>query len=150
MEPGVEGRLVMKLSNLPYAVSWALQLIVAGILLQTLFFKFTGAAESVYIFSTLGAEPWGRIGSGIVELIAAVLLLVPRTAVLGALLALGSMAGAILSHLLFLGIEIMGDGGLLFVLAIIVLISSATIAVVRRAEIPVVGWRLARTSEARS
>jgi hypothetical protein len=136
--------------SVAYGLSWLLQLVVAGILLQTLFFKFTGAAESVYIFSTLGAEPWGRIGSGIVELIAAVLLLVPRTAVLGALLALGSMAGAILSHLLFLGIEIMGDGGLLFVLAIIVLISSATIAVVRRAEIPVVGWRLARTSEARS
>ena len=136
--------------SLTYGLSWLLQLVAAVILLQTLFFKFTGADESIYIFSTLGAEPWGRIGSGIVELIASVLLLMPRTAVLGALLAFGSMAGAIVSHLLFLGIEIMGDGGLLFALAIIVLISSATIVVVRRAEIPVIGWRLARTSEARS
>src|SRR5262245_23184706 len=70
---------VMRLSNIPIAASWALQLIVAGILLQTLFFKFTGAAESVYIFSTLGAEPWGRVGSGVVELIAALLLLYPAT-----------------------------------------------------------------------
>src|SRR5262245_7316945 len=71
--------IIMKLSNIPMAMSWALQLIVAGILLETLFFKFTGAAESVSIFSTLCAEPWGRIGSGVVELVAALLLLYPAT-----------------------------------------------------------------------
>lgn len=140
----------MRQRSLAFGLSWLLQLAVAAILLQTLFFKFTGAPESVFIFSTLGVEPWGRIGSGIVELIASVLLLVPRTSVLGALLALGSMAGAIVSHLLFLGIEIMGDGGLLFVLATVVLTASATIVVVRRAEIPVIGLRLARLGEARS
>ena len=142
MEPGVEGRLIMKLSNIPFAVSWALQLIVAGILLQTLFFKFTGAAESVYIFSTLGAEPWGRIGSGVVELIAAMLLLYPATVTVGAILSLGVISGAIVSHLTVLGIEVQGDGGLLFFLALAVFVSSVAILVLRRAEIPVIGMWL--------
>ena len=119
--------------------SWALQLLAAGILLQTLFFKFTGAAESVYIFSTLGAEPWGRIGSGVVELIAALLLLYPATITLGALLSLGVISGAIVSHLTVLGIEVQGDGGLLFVLALAVFVSSAAILVLRRGDIPFLG-----------
>jgi len=136
----------MKVSNIPFAMSWALQLIVAGILLQTLFFKFTGAAESVYIFSTLGAEPWGRIGSGVVELIAAILLLYPATITLGAILALGVIAGAIVSHLTVLGIDIQGDGGLLFFLAIAVFISSAAILFLRRADIPLIGMWLSSHS----
>jgi putative oxidoreductase len=122
-------------------VSWLLQFIVAGILLQTLFFKFTGAEESVYIFTQLGAEPWGRIGSGIVELIASVLLLIPRTITVGAILALGTISGAILSHLTKLGIAVKDDGGLLFVLAVVVLVSSAGILWMRRREIPVIGSR---------
>ena len=129
----------MRLSNIPFAVSWALQLIVAGILLQTLFFKFTGAAESVYIFSTLGAEPWGRIGSGVVELIAALLLLYPATITIGAILALGVIAGAIVSHLTVLGIEVQGDGGLLFLLAVAVFVSNVAILALRRGEIPLLG-----------
>ncbi|MFX6288831.1 DoxX family protein, partial [Acinetobacter baumannii] len=80
-------------------------------MLQTLFFKFTAAPESVFIFSTLGIEPWGRIGTGIAELIASVLLLIPSTTVFGALLAMGIMGGAIVSHLAVLGIEVRGDGG---------------------------------------
>jgi hypothetical protein len=124
-----------------------LQLIVAGILLQTLFFKFTGAPESVYIFSTLGAEPWGRVGSGIVELIASVLLLIPARTTIGATLALGVISGAIVSHLTILGIEVQGDGGLLFALALIVFVASAAILVLRRAEIPIIGmWLAARTA----
>ena len=119
--------------------SWMLQLAAAGILLQTLFFKFTGAEESVYIFTTLGVEPWGRIGSGIVELIASVLLLVPATAPIGAVMALGVMTGAILSHLTVLGIEVKGDGGLLFGLALIVFACSAIVLTIRRAQVPVVG-----------
>jgi uncharacterized membrane protein YphA (DoxX/SURF4 family) len=119
--------------------SWILQVVAAVILLQTLFFKFTGAEESVYIFSTLGAEPAGRIGSGIVELIAAALLLIPYTTTLGAVLALGLMAGAILSHLTVLGIEVKGDGGLLFGLAITVFLSAAIVLFLRRGEIPYVG-----------
>jgi putative oxidoreductase len=129
----------MRLSNIPFAASWALQLIVAGILLQTLFFKFTGAPESVYIFSTLGAEPWGRLGSGVVELIAALLLLYPATITIGAILTLGVIAGAIVSHLTVLGIEVQGDGGLLFVLAGVVFVSSVAILCLRRGEIPVLG-----------
>ncbi len=136
----------MKLSNIPFAVSWALQLIVAGILLQTLFFKFTGAAESVYIFSTLGAEPWGRIGSGVVELIAALMLLFPATITMGAILALGVIAGAIVSHLTVLGIEVQGDGGLLFFLALAVFVSSVAILFLRRGDIPVLGVWLASHS----
>lgn len=120
----------------PQIVSWALQLLVAGILLQTLFFKFTGAEESVYIFSTLGAEPWGRIGSGVVELVAALLLLVPATTPLGALLTMGLMAGAIGSHLTVLGIEVRGDGGLLFALAATAFAGSAIVLLIRRAQVP--------------
>ena len=116
--------------------SWLLQLLVAGILLQTLFFKFTGAEESVYIFTRLGMEPWGRIGSGIVELGAALLLLVPATAPYGAILTMGVMAGAIASHLTVLGIEVKGDGGLLFVLALTALVGSAVVLLIRRAQLP--------------
>ncbi len=120
-------------------VSWLLQVVAAVILLQTLFFKFTAAEESVYIFSTLGLEPVGRIGSGIAELIAAILLLVPSTVPLGAALALGVMTGAIVSHLTVLGIEVKGDGGLLFALAITVFVSSAIVLFLRRSDIPLVG-----------
>jgi uncharacterized membrane protein YphA (DoxX/SURF4 family) len=120
-------------------LSWILRIAVAVILLQTLFFKFTGAAESRFIFETLGLEPWGRIGSGTVELIAAVLLLIPATRVLGALLALVVIAGAIISHLTKLGIVVQGDGGLLFGLAIAVFLCSAALIVLHRDELPFVG-----------
>ncbi|MGH9845977.1 MAG: DoxX family protein [Blastocatellia bacterium] len=134
----------MELSKTQNRVSWLLQVVVAVILLQTLFFKFTGAAESVYIFSTLGAEPWGRIGSGVVELIAAILLLMPRTVTLGALLSLGTISGAIFAHLTRLGIALtaVGDSGELFALALVVFIASALILLIRRRAIPVVGERL--------
>jgi hypothetical protein len=131
----------------PQAVaSGMIQLAVAGILLQTLFFKFTGAEESVYIFSSVGrfvgvaaVEPWGRIGSGVIELIASILLLIPATASLGAVMTIGVMAGAVLSHLLILGIEVKGDGGLLFGLALAALTGSLVILVLRRTQIPLVG-----------
>jgi len=124
-------------------LSWALRITAAVILLQTLFFKFTAAPESVYIFTKVGAEPWGRIGSGVVELIAAILILTPRFTWLGSLLAMGVMAGAILSHLTVLGIEVQGDKGLLFALALIVLVCSTVNLLLRRTEIPVIGRRLA-------
>jgi hypothetical protein len=132
----------MKALNAAVIASWVLQLIVAGILLQTLFFKFTGAAESVYIFSTLGAEPWGRIGSGVVELVAALLLLIPATSSIGAALSLAVITGAIMSHLTVLGIEVQGDGGLLFALAVTVFAASAVILLLRRGELPIVGMWL--------
>lgn len=105
-------------------LSWVLRLGVAVILLQTLFFKFTAAPESVYIFEQTGLGAAGRIGSGIAELIAAVLLLIPRTAWLGAGLAVGIIAGAIFFHLTKLGIEVQGDGGTLFYLALAVFFGS--------------------------
>lgn len=103
------------------------RLLAAVIMLQTLFFKFSASAESVYIFSTIGMEPWGRIGVGVAELIAAVLLVITRWSWLGALLGIGLMAGAVGMHLTLLGIEIMGDGGYLFALALLVLVCSALV-----------------------
>lgn len=103
------------------------QLIPAIILLQTLFFKFTAAPESVWIFSTLGVEPWGRWGSGVFELIAAVLILLPMTKVWGSLLTMGVMAGAIVSHVFILGIEVQGDGGTLFALACVAFVCAAIV-----------------------
>ncbi len=124
-------------------LSLLLRLVVAAILLQTLYFKFTAAPESVYIFQTLGAEPWGRIGSGVAELIVSALLLWPRTVAIGAIGALGVITGAILSHLTILGIEVQGDGGTLFYLALAVFVGSATLAWIHRREIPVIGSRFA-------
>jgi hypothetical protein len=123
-------------------LSWVLQIVVAVILLQTLFFKFTGAPESIYIFTTVGAEPWGRYGSGVMELIAAALLLIPGYAAIGALLSLGVGVGAVFSHLTVLGIDVQGDGGLLFGLACVVLVGSAIVLAIRRRELPIVGARL--------
>ncbi|MDP4217186.1 MAG: DoxX family protein [Bacteroidota bacterium] len=107
---------------------WILRILAALILLQTLFFKFSAAEESVYIFSTLGMEPWGRIGSGIIELIASILLLVPATTVIGALLGLGVMSGAVFFHLTRLGIEVKNDHGQLFIYALLVFFSCAILA----------------------
>jgi uncharacterized membrane protein YphA (DoxX/SURF4 family) len=134
----------MSLSRALNIIDWLLRIFVAVILLQTLFFKFTGAKESVFIFTTLGAEPWGRIGSGVVELIASVLILVPRTAVFGAILALGTISGAIFAHLTKLGIRIpaVDDHGELFALAVLVFVGSLVILYLHRGQIPIVGSRL--------
>lgn len=126
------------LSKTALTLSWIGQIVVAVILLQTLYFKFTGAPESVYIFTTLGLEPWGRFGSGVAELIAAILLLIPATAGIGAVLALGVICGAIMAHLTKLGIQVQGDGGLLFGLALTVFVGSLLVAWIRRGQIPVV------------
>ena len=116
--------------------SWICRLAAAVILLQTLFFKFTGAPESVYIFTKVGLEPWGRYGSGVVELIAAIFLLINPCAWLGAVLALGMMGGAIMSHLTELGIVVQNDGGLLFGLAVTVAICSLLTLVLHRRQVP--------------
>jgi len=114
----------------------------AVILLQTLFFKFTAAPESVYIFSKVGLEPWGRIGSGIIELIAAILLFLPRLHWLGAGIAIAVLTGAIVSHLTVLGIVVMNDGGLLFFLAVISVACCAVVLILERRSIPLLGARL--------
>jgi uncharacterized membrane protein YphA (DoxX/SURF4 family) len=113
-------------------LSWSLRIVAALIMLQTLYFKFTGAPESVYIFTTLGMEPWGRIGIGVGELIAAVLLLIPATAWMGAAGAVGLMSGAVFFHLTKLGIDVMGDGGQLFYYALIVLVCGAATVFIHR------------------
>lgn len=125
-------------------LSWILRIVIAVILLQTLFFKFTGAEESRYIFTTLmgESEAVGRIGSGLVELLAVILLFIPSTTWLGAALAAGTMAGAIFSHLTRLGISVKDDGGLLFGLAIIVFVLSLVILYLNRKEIPWLGQML--------
>ena len=115
-------------------VSWILRLLAALIMLQTLFFKFSGAEESIYIFKQVGMEPWGRYLTGVVELIAGVFLLTNRYE-LGALLGLGTISGAIFFHLTKLGVEVQGDGGYLFMLAIVVFVSCTAILLVNFSEI---------------
>ena len=114
---------------------WSVRIISALIMLQTLFYKFTGAPESVAIFTELGIEPVGRIGSGVVELVASILILIPSTVWLGSILALGTMGGAIISHIAVLGI-LRDDGGYLFFLAVIVFICSAISFWLSRKSIP--------------
>lgn len=111
---------------------WVLRIVAAVIMLQTLYFKFSGAEESVYIFSQLGMEPWGRIGTGVLELIASFLILYPKTTFFGSVLAIGLMMGAIFAHLTKLGISVKNDGGQLFIYALMVLISTVVLAVIYR------------------
>jgi uncharacterized membrane protein YphA (DoxX/SURF4 family) len=117
-------------------LSWILRIAVSVILLQTLYFKFTAAEESIFIFNALGVEPYGRIATGILELITVILILMPRTVLLGALLGSGIMVGAILSHLFVLGIEVQGDGGTLFALANIILLSCLSLIFLNRDKLP--------------
>lgn len=122
--------------RLPRLITWIFRVIATLIMLQTLFFKFTAAPESVYIFSKLGMEPWGRIGIGVLELVASILILIPRTIAFGALLGLGLMSGAIFFHLTRLGIVVQNDAGELFIYALLVFISCLILAVVYRAQLP--------------
>ncbi len=135
-------RKMESLSTPLLVVSWLCRIIAAVILLQTLYFKFTGAPESVYIFTKVGLEPWGRYASGVAELFAAALLIFPRTTWAGALLAAAVMIGAIGSHLTKLGIVVQDDGGLLFILAVIVLTCALATAYIHRRQIPLIGSAL--------
>ncbi|WOK05865.1 DoxX family membrane protein [Imperialibacter roseus] len=114
-----------------------LRIVAAIIMLQTLYFKFSGAPESIYIFSTIGMEPWGRYMVGCMELVASVLLLIPKIYWLGGLLGMGLMAGALFFHFAFLGIEVQGDGGLLFAYAVIVFLASLVAVLDRKNDIPI-------------
>ena len=134
--------MTASLTKSEWVVSWICRIVAAVILGQTLFFKFTGAEESIYIFTKVGLEPWGRYGSGVAELIATILLLTPRFAWAGALLALGVISGALVSHLTVLGIVVKDDGGLLFGLAVTVFVTSAVTAFLHRRQIPVLSQLL--------
>ncbi|MNK28886.1 hypothetical protein D3C87_472710 [compost metagenome] len=114
---------------------WILRLVAAVIMLQTLFFKFTGAPESVYIFSRLGMEPWGRFGTGALELIASILILIPRTSGIGGLLGLGLMGGALFFHVSSLGIVVQNDHGKLFGMALLVFFCCLVLVLVNRSQI---------------
>ncbi|BDW94244.1 hypothetical protein MACH07_30760 [Flagellimonas marinaquae] len=123
----------MKTKNIVHLI---LRLVPAAILLQTLYFKFSAAPESVHIFTTLGLEPYGRIGLGIIELIVAILILVPKTTWIGAILGIGIMLGAIFSHITELGIVVQNDGGVLFTLALVTFIFCVILVWVNRNQIP--------------
>lgn len=116
--------------------SWACRIIAAAIMIETLFFKFTGAPESVYIFSKMNLEAWWRYGQGIWELLAAIFLLLPKTAWFGGVLTLGAIGAAIVSHLTVLGIEIQGDHGLLFAMALTTFSCAAVVTFLHRRSIP--------------
>ena len=121
--------------NTKNIISWVLRLTVAIILLQTLYFKFTAHPDSVHIFSSLGVEPWGRIALGIIELITAILILTPKTKIIGMINSLGIILGAIFSHLLVIGVNVGNDGGGLFILAIIVLFASILFLIINKTEV---------------
>ncbi len=116
-------------------IIWVLRLVAAVILLQTLFFKFSAAPVSVFIFSELGIEPWGRIGTGVLELIASVLILIPKISIYGSILGLGLMCGAIYFHFSKLGIEVQHDSGKLFALALIVFVSCLFLVIIERSKL---------------
>lgn len=116
-----------------------IKLLITVIVGQTLFFKFSGAVESIYIFSTLGVEPWGRLGLGSLELLAIILLWIPKTILYALILILGMMSGAIASHLFILGLEIMGDKGELFILGIVTWVSTIILLFTKREEIKALG-----------
>jgi hypothetical protein len=116
-------------------IVWILRLLCSGIMLQTLWFKFTGAPESIYIFTTLGVEPWGRYLSGIAELVTSILILIPKTTWLGALKTVAIISGAILSHIFVIGIEVNNDGGTLFILGMIALISALILVILTREDL---------------
>lgn len=110
-------------------------IIAAVILLQTLYFKFTGHSDSIYIFSRIGIEPYGRIGLGIIELVVAGLLLFHKTSLWGGILGIGIAMGAVLSHLFILGVEVNNDGGALFSLAIITFLCSAVVVFLKNEQL---------------
>lgn len=125
-------------------ISWLLRVVAAAILLQTLYFKFSAHPESVALFTKLGVEPWGRIGTGVIELITSILLLVPSTIAIGAFLGVGVMAGAILSHIMVIGIQSQGDDGQLFMLAIIVMACCLLLLIIEKQQLILYSNKLLR------
>ena len=123
---------ISRREQVKYYLERVMTVLAAIVLIQTLYFKFTNTPESVYIFSQLGMEPYGRLGTGVIELIIAVLLLFRSTSLLGSILAIGIIFGAIFSHLFILGIVVQNDGGLLFGLALTVFVSNSVSVFIQR------------------
>ncbi len=116
-------------------VSWVLRVVASIIMLQTLYFKFSGAEESIQLFTMLGMEPWGRYGVGVMELIASILLLVPKTKVMGAILGVGLMSGALFFHLTKIGIVDASGNAMLFIYACVAFISCGILLVIHTDEL---------------
>ncbi|WP_340065244.1 DoxX family membrane protein [Ascidiimonas aurantiaca] len=131
---------MLKIKTLKTLTPLLLRMLIAVILLQTLRFKFSAHPDSVYIFTKTGIEPYGRIATGIVELIAAILLLLPRTIWIGALMTLATIGGAIIMHLTLLGIEVNNDGGALFLMALVTFILSAIVLWHYKEQIPLIAF----------
>lgn len=115
-------------------IIWTLRLLAALIMLQTLYFKFSGHEQSIRLFTQLGMEPWGRIGTGVMELIASALILFPGTTGYGAALGAGLMAGAIFFHLTSLGIVFDGDAWL-FIYAVTCFLCCAILLIIYRRQV---------------
>jgi putative oxidoreductase len=124
------------LTRKQHVITWICSLVAAGIMIETVFFKFTAAPESVYIFSKMGTEPWMRWVQGIWELLASIGLLWPRLRWAGGILTTGAMLAAILSHMTWLGYSIQGDAGLLFGMAIVTFTCGVTVMWTHRHHIP--------------
>ncbi len=122
-------------------VIFLVKFLITIIVGQTLFFKFSGAVESIYIFSVLGVEPWGRLALGVLELLSLVFLWIPKTTLYALILILGMMSGAIASHLFILGIEIMGDKGELFILGVVTWLCTAVLLFIKREEIKLLSMK---------
>ena len=123
-------------------IDLGLRILIAVILLQTLRFKFTAHPDSVFIFTQAGLEPYGRITIGILEFIAAILILIPKTIWWGAGLTLGIISGAIIMHLTKIGIEVNDDGGALFYMALLVFLLAFIVLWNNRKNIPIIGKSL--------
>ena len=130
--------LVDTFSRRQRIISWTCALVAASIMIETLFFKFTGSKESVYIFQKMGTEPWMRWIQGIWELLASLCLLTPPLRWMGGILTTGAMSAAILSHMTWLGYSILGDHGLLFCMAITTFTCGFTVLILHRHQIPFV------------
>lgn len=130
------------MTTLKRRLLFATRILIAIILIQTLRFKFTAHSDSVYIFSQVGLEPYSRISIGIFELIAGILLLIPKTIWLGASLTLGLMLGAIFIHLTKIGIEVNNDSGVLFATAVITFLLASVVLINFRKQLPFIGHKL--------
>ncbi|MDG3583613.1 DoxX family protein [Galbibacter pacificus] len=127
--------------NKKYYVERAAAIIAAVILIQTLYFKFTAHPDSVKLFTELGAEPVGRIGLGCLELITGILLLYRKTSHIGAIIGVGMMIGAIVSHVAIIGINFNNDGGTLFTLACVTLVCCIVVLLTKDVKLPILGKR---------
>ena len=124
------------------AIDLGFRILIAVILLQTLSYKFTAHPDSVYIFKEVGLEPYGRIAIGVLELISAILILIPKTIWLGASLTLGIISGAIIMHITIIGIEVNNDGGTLFFMALLIFTLALFVLWKNRKNIPIIGKSL--------